>query len=119
MERYERSLLEILRREKIPGRQTIEPKIRSSAFPASVYIPGVPSNEREEDQQIELSTILDVEEEETKSPTLSVNDFLEGGLIRFSCSCGKLVKVKSKYAGRTGKCPKCKRRLEIPGGSTR
>jgi membrane associated rhomboid family serine protease len=121
MERYERSLLEVFKGEKIPCRGTLksERKISSSAFPRSVYIPEVPAAEEEQDGQIEPSSVLGVEEEEVEGPALSVDDFLEARVIRFSCVCGKAVKVKKKYAGRVGKCPRCKRRLEIPGQSSR
>jgi hypothetical protein len=34
--------------------------------------------------------------------------------IRFACSCGKHLKMPAKYAGRMGKCPKCNARLKIP-----
>jgi hypothetical protein len=34
--------------------------------------------------------------------------------IRFACQCGKRLKMPAKYAGKTGKCPKCNGRLKIP-----
>lgn len=34
--------------------------------------------------------------------------------IRFACTCGKRVKMLAKYAGKTGKCPQCNARLKIP-----
>jgi hypothetical protein len=34
--------------------------------------------------------------------------------IRFTCSCGKRFKLPTKYAGKTGVCPKCKLRVRIP-----
>jgi membrane associated rhomboid family serine protease len=34
--------------------------------------------------------------------------------IRFTCSCGKKLKMPTKYAGKTGICPKCKLRIKIP-----
>jgi membrane associated rhomboid family serine protease len=34
--------------------------------------------------------------------------------IRFKCSCGQPIKVSGQYAGRTGRCPKCARRVKIP-----
>ena len=36
------------------------------------------------------------------------------GKIRFSCHCGKAIKVDSKHAGGTGKCPGCGERILIP-----
>ena len=35
-------------------------------------------------------------------------------MIRFVCPCGKRIKVPSKYAGKTGKCPRCGNRVKIP-----
>jgi membrane associated rhomboid family serine protease len=35
--------------------------------------------------------------------------------IRFSCACGKRLKMPAKFAGKTGKCPQCNARLKIPG----
>ncbi len=34
--------------------------------------------------------------------------------IRFACSCGKKIRVPARYAGRSGKCPQCGSRLQIP-----
>lgn len=34
--------------------------------------------------------------------------------VRFFCECGQKVKIPAKYAGKTGKCPKCRKRLKIP-----
>ena len=36
--------------------------------------------------------------------------------IRFHCRCGQRVKIPGKYAGLTGRCPKCSARLKIPAG---
>lgn len=45
--------------------------------------------------------------------TSAAND---GGHIRLTCTCGKRIKVPSRYAGRSGKCPQCGTRLKIPHG---
>ncbi len=34
--------------------------------------------------------------------------------VRFFCECGQKVKIPAKYAGKTGKCPKCQKRIQIP-----
>ena len=36
--------------------------------------------------------------------------------IRFRCRCGQKIKIAGKYAGLTGRCPKCSARLKIPPG---
>jgi len=39
----------------------------------------------------------------------------EDEFIRFSCQCGKRIKVPGEYAGRSGRCPRCKRVVQVPG----
>jgi membrane associated rhomboid family serine protease len=34
--------------------------------------------------------------------------------IRFTCSCGKRVKVPADFAGKSGRCPRCQTHLKIP-----
>ncbi len=34
--------------------------------------------------------------------------------IRFVCSCGKKVKIPAKFAGKSGRCPACKKQIKIP-----
>jgi membrane associated rhomboid family serine protease len=47
------------------------------------------------------------------SPAFTVTP--EGdGHIRFTCTCGRRMKVPSRYAGRVGKCPQCGARVRIP-----
>lgn len=36
------------------------------------------------------------------------------GHIRFACTCGKRIKVPNRYGGRSGKCPQCGARVNIP-----
>lgn len=36
------------------------------------------------------------------------------GMVRFSCRCGKKIKVSSRYSGKTAKCPQCHAKLIIP-----
>ena len=35
-------------------------------------------------------------------------------MLRFYCTCGQKIKMPAKYAGRNGKCPKCKLKITIP-----
>jgi membrane associated rhomboid family serine protease/predicted RNA-binding Zn-ribbon protein involved in translation (DUF1610 family) len=35
-------------------------------------------------------------------------------MIRFSCKCGKKIKVPREYSGKNGKCPQCGARIKIP-----
>jgi len=34
--------------------------------------------------------------------------------IRFVCPCGKRIKVPTKFAGKSGRCPRCQSQLKIP-----
>ncbi len=36
------------------------------------------------------------------------------GHIRLRCHCGKDIKVPARYAGATGKCPRCGARIKVP-----
>jgi len=38
----------------------------------------------------------------------------EDGMIRFSCKCGRKIKVPGKYSGKVGKCPQCHEKIIIP-----
>ncbi|KPK72586.1 MAG: hypothetical protein AMJ79_15635 [Phycisphaerae bacterium SM23_30] len=35
-------------------------------------------------------------------------------LIRFKCDCGKTIKAPRKYAGKSGRCPRCSAKVRIP-----
>jgi hypothetical protein len=37
-----------------------------------------------------------------------------GGYIRLRCHCGKSIKVPARYAGATGKCPRCGAGIKVP-----
>ena len=39
---------------------------------------------------------------------------IEDEFIRFSCECGKGIKVPREHAGKTGRCPRCKRQVKVP-----
>jgi len=38
----------------------------------------------------------------------------EEEFIRFSCTCGKRLKMPEEYAGKSGKCPNCKKQIQVP-----
>lgn len=38
--------------------------------------------------------------------------------IKIQCSCGQVLSVSSKLAGKSGKCPKCKKPLKIPAAKS-
>lgn len=56
---------------------------------------------------------------ERDRPSASQGDVVtpDDGFIRFVCTCGRRMKVPSRYAGRSGKCPRCGVRVTIPRAS--
>ncbi|MCA9133878.1 MAG: hypothetical protein KDA45_12015 [Planctomycetales bacterium] len=38
--------------------------------------------------------------------------------IQLKCSCGHLLKVPDKFAGKTGKCPQCQKAIKIPAATS-
>jgi len=49
-------------------------------------------------------------EEKVEKPQLKP----QASVIRFDCPCGRQIKVPAEYAGRTGRCPQCKKPVKIP-----
>ncbi len=43
-----------------------------------------------------------------------INVPLPEEFLRFVCTCGKKVKIPAKYAGKTARCPACKKQIKIP-----
>lgn len=89
MERYEESILQVFKR----GKKITEEGVTSD-FDVRVQL---------WNQQVRQASNNELHFEE------NVNDF-----IRFYCSCGKRIKVPAKYSGKSGRCPKCSRRVQIP-----
>lgn len=92
MEKDEKSLLQILGLDKKPT----EVEQRGD------FAPWQQRWERADREKVEPETIsLEVEQRKEE-------------FIRFTCVCGKKVKAPPAYAGKMGKCPRCKRRVKIP-----
>jgi len=115
MERYEKSLLEFM-----PWRKdTVENKVNHM----HAYLQG---RWRQEDspetKEAETTEAADTGQQASDSfwdrplaeEVFPVQDALRERIIRFTCSCGKMVKVSAKYAGKTGKCPRCGNKVIIP-----
>lgn len=108
-ERYERSLLEWLAGEKDPGSADVsqygdhlhrELQRVKAQEPAGQY-------QTEPVAAATASAGGDSDEDILAS-------IAQARMIRFSCACGKQIKVKSKYAGRSGRCPACKNKIRVP-----
>jgi len=113
MERYEKSLLQIIEEYRHPsaigesptgyysylnGTANEQPELPLVPIPPVPFVPKTISlDPPEQPQTIPL---------EAQTP--------KDEFIRFACSCGKRLKMPAKYAGKTGKCPKCNGRLKIP-----
>jgi len=101
MERYEKSLLQLLAGYKKPPADEFKPQYKG-------YL-GLIQKDLQ-DQPESIATNSPVEQK-----TLSLeSDIPREEFIHFTCSCGKRLKVPSKFAGRMGRCPKCNNRVRIP-----
>ncbi|MBE3144264.1 MAG: rhomboid family intramembrane serine protease, partial [Planctomycetes bacterium] len=113
IERYEKSLLQIIEEYRHPpavdesprgyysflnATANEQPELPLVPIPLVPFVPKTISFEPpEQPEKIPLE------------PQIHKDEF-----IRFACSCGRRLKMPAKYAGKTGKCPKCNARLKIP-----
>lgn len=125
---YERSLLEMLNIGTIGsggGRsrgRTRQRGRRSAHVPDRDELPWDYEQEDEQDEDEDYED-EDYEDDGIDSPDYYQQDAPlpmpvvkeEDEYIRFSCDCGKKLKMPRKYAGKSGKCPKCTSRVRIPG----
>jgi membrane associated rhomboid family serine protease len=107
MERYEKSLLQVLAGYKKPAEDELKPY--HSGYLGIVQRDLLDQPEPIATNPPEARTIslepktIPLEHEASKEE-----------FIRFVCTCGKKLKVPIKYAGKTGRCPKCKIRVRVP-----
>ena len=92
MEKYEKSILELLGLEKKD-----KPTGRRKDFAR-----------RQQEWESKQS-----EEAEPETTTFEPEEAPEQ-FIHFKCRCGQRIKISSQYASRIGRCPKCSARLRIP-----
>lgn len=97
MERGERSLLQVLGWDK--KEQEEQEKEEEEGKEAEAIEKGGEMTDRGE--AAPERAIVEAEEPEDE-------------FIRFSCECGKRIKVHREYAGKTGRCPKCGRQVKVP-----
>jgi len=90
-EGYEKSLLQMLAEYRKPAENESTIKQRDLEQPKPVTA-----------EPAELKII-------PLEPELPKEEF-----IQFACSCGERFEVPVKYAGKTGRCPKCKLRVRFP-----
>jgi membrane associated rhomboid family serine protease len=124
MERYEKSLLQLLSRKEEPSAAAFDPTFGLVADTSQLEkLAGIRSDEKPEVQASPKIT----QRPRASPPPPTVEQRSSTGLqearpsqqlVRFMCPCGKRLKVPTKYAGKVGKCPKCGKRLRIPKGRT-
>lgn len=109
MERYEKSLLELIGLEKSETEKQFGTGMES--WQQQYLVSEAP---RSEPETIPLGPpeAATVPEAIPWEPEIAQEDF-----IRFTCSCGKRFKVSLAHAGKTGRCPKCGGRVSIPEGA--
>jgi hypothetical protein len=113
MERYEKSLLQIIEEYRHPS--AIEE-------PSSGYYNylNATANLQQELPLVPVPPVpfepktISIDPVEQPPKIALVPQKPQDEFIRFACSCGKRVKMPAKYAGKTGKCPQCNARLKIP-----
>jgi len=88
MEKNEKSLLQMLRREKGEEEEKKEGEVEKKGM--AVKEKAKPERQR-----------LDVEK-------------ADDGFIRFRCPRGHKIKVRKEHAGKTGQCPRCSTWVEVP-----
>jgi membrane associated rhomboid family serine protease len=102
MERYEKSILQMLSREE----EEIEKEKE-----------GAEEGKKEEKKDLEVvEKRLETAEREKAEPKKIAPEAkkVEDDYIRFRCKCGHKIKVHKKDAGKTGRCPKCSAWIEAP-----
>jgi membrane associated rhomboid family serine protease len=123
--RYERSLLDLLAGRKkfseptpehlygnfqrdLEYAKTLETQSNLRTAPPAT----VPLNMPDEERKIQIGS--------SPAPSKGHGEHgqtVEGAsqdFIRFVCPCGQKVKIPAKYAGKTGRCPRCKKQIKIP-----
>lgn len=115
MEKYEKSLLQVFEERK----EMSAPKVNNwgRAISGDFNQPNIEKPEPE--NKIEIP-VLPAEAFFTQSAAMPDLQALEqaaspkNDFIRFACRCGKRIKMPIQYAGKKGKCPQCKKLIQIP-----
>ena len=114
MEKYEKSLLELVAGRRQTAEQKFDPtygylqrELRdiNSAETKEAEMPGIAYTQQQVTNKLNDKSL--------RKNVLSVEDFFQEESIRFTCSCGKKVKVPAKYAGKTERCPGCGSQVRI------
>lgn len=105
MERYERSLLELVSERMHPS---------ADEFSRDLGAYGGWENQLEDEPAAAAAEAPREDKLRWPEQVAVVTEEPKEDFIRFVCSCGKRVKVPARYAGKAGRCPMCKNRVQIP-----
>ncbi len=107
MERYEKSLLELVAERVHPS---------AGEFRRDLGAYGTWESEVDDESSEVVPEAYQETQRNEPEQVAVVAEEPKADFIRFVCSCGKRVKVQTRYAGKVGRCPMCKKRVQIPGG---
>lgn len=114
----ERSLLEVfgvsLERKQKSGKWEHVPSTGPSEDAIRRAVNARIAADQEDSYRLEYGQGKEVRESKPKAITVPVSPS-DDGYIRFLCECGKSLKVSVSFAGKNGKCPRCAKRVQIPG----
>ena len=91
MEKDEKSLLQVFKREKEEEPEGEKPKV---------------VEQKKAEAPVKEKAVAEEPAKKVKEPG--------DGFIRFYCECGKRIKVPAERGGQTGRCPKCKALVRVP-----
>jgi len=112
MEEDEKSLFELVGLEKDDDTPAAPERRGDFAYWQQEW-----GDEHSSDQGQEAPAVPEIEQEQGPYPHAGLFEVRQPAqrYIRFVCRCGQKVKIAGRYAGLTGRCPKCSARLVIPG----
>ena len=106
MDKNERSLVDVLEKRKIEVEEAVKETVET------------PQEEKQEEmleRPAESAMMEALPGAKKITPEKGADDTKTGdGFIRFYCICGQKIKVPKSYAGKAGRCPKCKSLVRIP-----
>lgn len=106
MERYEKSLLQLAQDRKEPEKGLYG--ANHGMYPYDLEMEKIAEEKRRTEWEDGKDKVVEVE------PKLVEADVAVDDFIRFVCVCGKRIKVPMKYGGKSGKCPRCKAKVNVP-----
>jgi membrane associated rhomboid family serine protease len=112
MEKDEKSLLQMLSREKTEE-ETEEEKKEKKDLETTEKHPEITDKIKAEPNPVSSASHSPVRDA-LRQKIVAEAEKPEDDFIRFRCECGHRIKVHKKDAGKAGRCPKCSRWLEAP-----